>query len=157
MKKVHYIAGMVGLAPVAAVGLMGAANGATAQTANSGAAAKTVSLHATQVPQRNTCNLNHQKIPRQKDVKGGFFYDITGGGESDCVGSVYWSVAYGSRRVCHNLTATIAGRRYTKYNICGSGTVKRRKTIDRIFGAPFSVCLGATRVPGHPCGLRGQG
>jgi len=155
MKKVHYIAGIAGLGSVAAAGLVGTATGATAQTAHVGAAVKTVSLQATTVT--TPCSLNNQKIPQQGDVKGGFFYDITGGGESDCVGSVYWSVYYGSHRVCRNLTATIAGREYTDNNICGSGTVKRKKAVDRIFGAPFLVCLGATRVPGHPCGLRGQG
>ena len=149
MKKVHYVAGVAGLGTVAAAGLMTTATGATAQTANAAASAKTVSLQATKIP---ACNLLHKDV-RNRDIKGGFFYDVTGGGESACIGSVWWSVAYGSRRVCHNLEVTILGRKYAITNVCGSGTVKRKKKIDTVYGAPFSVCLAATRVPGYACGF----
>ncbi len=155
MKKVHYLAGIAGIVPGATMGVLAMTGTAQAQTISSVPTAKAVALYGVRPAIAGECDANHDKVPQNKNVKGGYWYSNYGFfSDSACVGEVNWSVNFGLRKACHKFTVTIKGKKYvTNHTTCGRGWQKYKAYVSPPGSGsrPFSVCLGAANVPGYAC------
>ena len=147
MKKVRYLAGLAGIAPVAAGFLAPAAAHATAtaQTPRVNNAAKTVSLHPAKATTATGCTGSQfQPISRNGDVAGGFWY--TDHGNDACVGTVFVSVYVPGY---HIIDATVAGVHHYGWESTNHdpGYISVHTSVAR----GRLVCVGASNTPGYAC------